>query len=155
MNTAQTYSIEDCYQDCLSSHDRVLYLMDKIAAETGLVRIDSTRTINPPTWYYLQSRWFMEEKGRDIVVTVTEKGFSYYTDVELVPRDGIYAPYINIYKPVIGQFHEFNPFEIRKAVALISKKLTVFEHELEVNQITESHDTLKLLIHAPWTKSRR
>lgn len=154
MNTAQTYSITDCYLDCLSSHDRVIYLMDKIAAETGLVRIDSDRTVDPPTWYCLQSRWFME-KSRDIVVTVTQKGFTYYTDVELIPRDGIYKPYINIYKPFIKPFHEFNPVEVKKAVVLISKKLTVFEHELEVSQITESHDILKQLIHAPWTKSRR
>lgn len=154
MNTAQMYSITDCYLDCLSSHDRVLYMMDEIAAETGLVRIDSTRSGNPPTWYFFQSRWAMD-RGRDIVVTVNEKGFSYYTDAVLIHRDGIYPPYINICKPVSGQFHEFNPVEIRKAVALISEKVTVFEHELEVNQITESHDTLKQLIHAPWTKSRR
>ena len=154
MTTAQTYSIEDCYLDCLSSHDRVLYLMDRIAAETGLVRIDSTRSVDPPTWYYFQSRWFME-KGRDIVVTVTERGFSYYTDVEMIHRDGVYPPYINIYKPVISQFHEFNPVEVKKAVVLISQKVTVFEHELEVSQITESQDTLKQLIHSPWTKSHR
>ena len=147
------YSIEDCYLDCLSSHDRVLYLMDRIAAETGLVRIDSTRSHDPPVWYYFQSRWFME-KGRDLVVTVTEKGLSYYTDVELVNGDGMYPPYINIYKPVRKQFHEFNPVEVKKTVVLISQKVAVFEHELEVSQITESQDTLKQLIHAPWTKLR-